>query len=100
MILILENNIRGGIKSVIGDRYVKSDKYKKIIYVHVNILYGYSMSQPLPYDEIEFDQNVKLEDILNTPDDSNIGYFFEVDLTYPDNKKQKSTLFPFALEYK
>ena len=24
------------------------------------------MSQPLPYDEIELDRNVKLEDILNS----------------------------------
>ena len=41
------------------------------------------MSESLPYDEIKFDQNVNLEDILKTPDDSDIGYFIEVDLTYP-----------------
>ena len=28
--LLIENNIRGGISSVMGDRYVKSDGYKKI----------------------------------------------------------------------
>ena len=38
-------------------------------------LYGHSMIQPLPYDEIKFDINAKLEDILNTDDDSDIGYF-------------------------
>ena len=38
------------------------------------------MSEPLPYDEIKFDRDVKLEDILNTPDDSNVGYFIEADL--------------------
>ena len=54
------------------------------------------MSQALPYDEIRFDKNVKLEDILNTPDDSDIGYFIEVDLKYPDKIKQKTKLFPFA----
>ena len=43
------------------------------------------MSQPLPYDEIKFDKNVKLEDILNTSDDSDIGYILAVDLTYPCN---------------
>ena len=31
MILLLENNIRGGISSVMGDRYVKSDGNKKNI---------------------------------------------------------------------
>ena len=42
------------------------------------------MSEYLPYDEIEFDRNVELEEILNTPDDSDIGYFIEVNLKYPD----------------
>ena len=96
MILLLENNIRGGISSVMGDRYIKSDENKKILYIDANNLYGHSMSQYLPYDEIKFDNNVNLEDILNTPDDSDIGYFVEVDLKYPDNIKQKTKNFPFA----
>ena len=100
MILLLENNIRGGISSVMGDRYIKSDKNKKILYIDANNLYGHSMSQYLPYDEIKFDNNVKLEDILNTPDDSDIGFFVEVDLKYPDNIKQKTKNFPFAPENK
>ena len=96
MILLLENNIRGGISSIMGDRYIKSDKNKKILYIDANNLYGHSMSQYLPYDEIKFDNNIKLEDILNTPDDNDIGYFIEVDLTYPDNIKEKTKNFPFA----
>ena len=32
MILLLEDNIRGGISSVMGDRYVKSNENKKILY--------------------------------------------------------------------
>ena len=100
MILILENNIRGGVSSVMGDRYVKSDDNKKILYIDANKLYGWAMSESLPYDEIKFDQNVKLEDILNTPDDSDIGYFIEVQLIYPDNIKQKTKIFPFAPENK
>ena len=51
MILLLENNIRGDVSSVMGDRYVKSDESKKILYVDANNLYGHSMSEPLPYDE-------------------------------------------------
>ena len=54
------------------------------------------MSQPLPYDELEIDKNVKIEDILNTPDDGDIDYFIEVDLTYADNIKEKTKQFPFA----
>ena len=96
MILLIENNIRGGNSSVMGDRYIKSDKNKKILYIDANNLYGHSMSQYLPYDEIKFGNNVNLEDIINTPDDSDIGYFIEVDLTYPDSIKQKTANFPFA----
>ena len=77
-------------------RFVKSDENRKIIYIDANNLYGHSMSQMLPYDEIKFDTNVKLEDILNTPDDSDDGYFIEVGLKYPDNKKEKTKNFPFA----
>ena len=36
-----------------GDRYVKSDEYKKIMYIDANNLYGWTLSEPLPYDEIE-----------------------------------------------
>ena len=96
MILSLENNIRGGISSIMGDRYIKSNKNKKILYIDANNLYGHSMSQYLPYDEIKFDNTVKLEDILNTPDDSEKGYFIELDLIYPDNIKEKTKNFPFA----
>ena len=31
LILLIENNIRGGVSSVKGDRYVKSDENKKMI---------------------------------------------------------------------
>ena len=105
MILLLENNIRGGISSVTGDRYVKSNENKKILYFDSNNLYGHSMSQPLPYDEIEMwhgDPDLYmnwLEEKLNTSDDSDIGYSIEVDLKYTDNVKEKNN-FPFAPENK
>ena len=44
MILLLENNIRGGVSPVMGDRYIKSDDKKKILYIDANNLYGHSMS--------------------------------------------------------
>ena len=48
------------------------------------------MTNYLPHDEIKFiggasvsesdrDKNVSMEDISNTPDDSDIGYFVEVE---------------------
>ena len=47
------------------------------------------MSEYLPYDEIKFDKNVKLEDILNIPDHSNLGYFIEVDFKISRLYKRK-----------
>ena len=49
-IMTVENNIRGGISSIMGDRYVKSDE-KKVFYKDATNLYGHSMSQPSPYDQ-------------------------------------------------
>ena len=104
MILLLENHTRGGISSVTGDRYLKSDENKKILYMDATNLYGHSMSQVLPYDEIEMwrdhpDLYMKwLEEILNTTDDNEIGYFLEVNLKYPDNIKEKTKHFPFCPE--
>ena len=64
------------------------------------------MSQPLPYDEVEmwhghpdFYMN-KIEEILNTSNDSGIGYFLEVDLRYLNNIKEKTKKIPFCREKK
>ena len=83
MILLLENNIRGGISSVMGDRYVKSDENKKIIYMDATNLYDYPKSQPLPFDKIKFERNVCLKEILNTSDNSDLCFSLEVDLSFP-----------------
>ena len=101
MILLLENGIRGGISGVMGDRYVKSDKNKNIIYFDATNLYGFAMSESLPYDNIKFEtENICIEEILNTPDDNDIGYFLEVDIEYPYSIRQKTKNFPFAPENK
>ena len=102
--LLIENRIRGGIRhklsyGFMGDRYVKSDENKKIFYMDATNLYGDSVSQMLLYDQIEMRHGHPdlymnwLEEILNTPDDNEIGYFLEVDLKYPDNLKEKTKNF-------
>ena len=100
MILILENNIRGVVSSVMSDRSVKRDDNKKIMCIDANILYGHSMSQLLPHDGTKFHRNVKLADILIAPDDSDIGYFIEIVLKDSNNMKEKTKSFPFAPENK
>ena len=42
LLLLLENNIRGGISSVIGDRFVESNENKQILYIDANNLYGWA----------------------------------------------------------
>ena len=42
----------------------------------------------MSHGHLDFSMN-KLEEIINTTDDSDIGYFVEFDLRYPDNKKSK-----------
>ena len=67
-----------------GDRYANSDEKKKIIHMDSTNLYGHSMIQPLPYDEIEMWhghadlQMNNFEEMLITPDNSDFGYFIEV----------------------
>ena len=40
LFLQLENNTRGGIGSIMGDRCVKSDDNKKILFIDANNLIG------------------------------------------------------------
>ena len=81
LILLIETNIRGSISPVMGDRYVKSDESKKILYMDATNLYGHSMSQMLLYDEVEMWHGDPdkywnwLDENLKTPDDADIGYF-------------------------
>ena len=45
--LLLENIMRGGPSSCMGNRYVKRGD-RKMVYEDMNNLYGWSMSQYLP----------------------------------------------------
>ena len=84
-----------GLSSIIGDRYVKSHENKLNLFIGANSLYGHSISQQLLYDEIKIGGNIKLEDNLCNPVDSDSGCLLEVDLKYPDERKDKTKNFPF-----
>ena len=79
---------------------------KKIFYFNATSLYGRSMSQMLPHDELEMWHGhpdlymKKLEEILISPVEADIGYFVDIDLRYPDNIKERTKKFPFYPEYK
>ena len=103
LLLLLENNIRGGISSVMGNRHVQSDENKQILYIDANNLNGWAMSQYLPTSEFEklqlpeeyiLEQTV--EDLRFIPDNNEFGYFIECDLEYPVEIKEKTKNFPFC----
>ena len=103
LLLLLENNIRGGISSVMGDRHVQSDENKQILYIDANNLYGWAMSQYLPigeFEELNFPEEYELEQIVEDlrfiPDDNEYGFFIECDLLYPAEIKEKTKNFPFC----
>ena len=53
-------------------------------YLDKNNLYGWAMSKYLPYSEFEWLENVDKLDVMSINEKSEIGYFLEVDLEYPD----------------
>ena len=50
--------------------------------------------------KLNFTENVIFEDISNSPDDSDLGFVIECDLSYLDNTKEKKENFPFCREKK
>ena len=83
-----------------GDRYLKTDKNKKMLHIKANIFYSWVMGQSSSYDEYKFHKSVKIEDDLYTPEDSHFGFFVECDLKYLDKLKEKTKKFPYCLENK
>ena len=98
MLLMVEKRTRGGICQAIH-RYAKANnKYMKnyekniessyLMYLDANNLYWWAISQKLPVDGFELIKNLSEfnEDFIkNYNEDSNKGYFFEVDVEYPKN---------------
>lgn len=76
-----------------------------LMYYDANNLYGYAMSQPLPYKNFNFLTNSELSNfstnfIKNLKIDSEVGYILEVDLDYPDEIHDIHSDFPFCPENK
>ena len=103
LLLLLENNIRGGISSVMGDRYIESDENTKLLYIDANNLYGWAMSQYLPtgeFEKLHFPEEFELEQIIEDltfiPDDNDYGFFIQSAMLYPAEIKEKSKNFPLC----
>lgn len=113
MYLFIEDTIRGGISMTPG-RYAKANhKYldaydekqpgKHIVYYDANNLYGYAMSQYLPYAEYEWVQGEEFNSVYQfaisekgIADNDPIGYILEIDGYFPDEVHDYLSDFPPA----
>ena len=96
--------MRGGICGVMGNRYIKSQSQSQsersmaeldrrpIWYIDANNLYGYAIMQKLPYKDFEY-SNTTLDEVLNTSDDSDYGYWLICDLEYTNECKERTSNF-------
>ena len=92
--LLLENIMRGGPSSCMGNRYVKRGE-RKIVYEDMNNLYSWSMSQYLPtggFHKIKVTRS-GLKTISRTPDQDENGFLKECDSEYPSNIHEKNKIF-------
>ena len=99
--LLLENNMRGGPSSCMGNRYGKRGE-RKIVYENMNNLYGWSMSQYLPNGDFREIKVIRSSSktILRTPDNDEHGFLIECDLEYPSSIHEKTKYFPFLPDKK
>ena len=68
--------------------YDKNIESPYLMYLDTNNLYGWAMSQKLPVNGFEWVEDLsqfKEDFIKNYDEDSNKGYFLEVDVEYPKN---------------
>ena len=67
-----------------------------ITYLDKKNLYGWSMSEYLPYREFEWLENVDKFDVMSINEKREIGYFLKVDLKYPDELHDLHNDYPLA----
>ena len=115
MLLMVEKGTRGGICQAIH-RYSKANnKYMKncnkdiisscLMYLDANNLYGWAMSPKLPINGFKWVEKSRLSRfnemfIKNYDENSDKGYFFEVDIDYPTKLFNVHKDLPFLPERK
>lgn len=112
MLLFIRKGIRGGI-SQCSNHYAKAnnpymedynpeEETKYLIYYGVNNLYGWAMSQALPYRSFKWVSSGEFDsvNIFNVPDDSENGYILEVTLEYPESLHDGDSDLPMCPEHR
>ena len=109
MLLFFEKGIRGGINGI-GElrHFVANNKYLDSFdvsqpsvygaFFDVTSLYAGTMQQTLPLDSYSWNETITLAEVINTSDDSPVGYFVEVDLEYPIELHDSHNDLPLAPE--
>ena len=113
MLLMVENGIRGAIYQAIcryakaNNKYMNNYDKRKLIsylmYLDANNLYGWEMSLKLPVNGFKWVRDLsKLNEsfIKNYNENSDRGYFLEVDVEYPKNLFNSHKDFTFLPERK
>ena len=113
MLLMIEEGIRGGMFQSIhryaeaNNKYMK--KYNKnipssyLLYLDANNLYGWAMSKKFPVNGFEGvnDLSIFKENFIkNYDENSDVGYFLEVDIEYPKTLWGLHKDWPFLPERK
>ena len=103
MQLFIEKGLRGGISYIAHRHATANNKYIKnydpdelssyIMYLDANNLYGWAMSQPLPYRNFKW---IDASDVI--PKRKGIGHIYEVDLEYPEELHDLHNDYPCAAE--
>ena len=78
--------------------YESNKQLTVITYLDKNSLYGWAMSESLPYGKFEWLKNVDELDILSINEKGDVGYILEVDPKYPDELHELHNDYPLALE--
>ena len=110
MFQFIEKGLRGGI-SYIANRYGKANNIymkehdknmpsKYIMYLDANNLYGYAMSQYLPFGGFKWMSKKQIDktDLAKYNEDSKKGLILEVDLEYPKELHDLHNDYPLGAE--
>lgn len=105
---MIESAVRGGMSVVTSkhakannpliDGYNPEEPTSHCIYLDANNLYGWAMSQKMPFDNHRWLSREEIDElnIQNIEDDADEGYILEVDLEYPPNLHDLHNDFPLA----
>ena len=111
MLLMIEERIRGGMcqsvhryakaNNIYMKNYDKNIESSYLTYLDANNLYGWAMSQKLPVNGFmwyKYLSDFSEDFIKNYDENSDVGYFLEVDVEYPKKLFASHNELPFLPE--